>query len=288
MSSFLKGKWNCPKLIAHRGAGKDAPENTLSAFQLGADSGYNMFECDVKLSKDQELFLLHDATLDRTTNLQGLAKAYDWHELIMADAGAWHSKQYKGEKLLKFTDLVDFIIKNHFRLDVEVKPNEGQAYETGAAVARFLQQRMRQKIDQYVEYFFTHEPINFFTKLHDALLDQPEPYCLQNQFLISSFEPEALRGAKDTVSKIPRALLIDDFSKGEDLIWQQLEILECQGIIINYQILTSEFLKRCHEAERFVMVYTVNDLDKINQLLNLGVDSVITDNMRALNALGYC
>ena len=70
-----------PKLIAHRGAGKDAPENTLAAFRLGAQHGYTMFECDVKLSKDKELFLLHDDDLDRTTNGKGLAKVVTWQEL---------------------------------------------------------------------------------------------------------------------------------------------------------------------------------------------------------------
>lgn len=287
MSQSLKGKPSYPKLIAHRGAGQDAPENTLSAFQLGAKKGYTMFECDVKFSKDQILFLLHDATLDRTTNFQGLAQERDWQELAKADAGGWHSQNYQGEKLLNFADLVEYIIGNHFRLDVEIKPNSGQAYETGAAVAHYLQQRMTQKIDQYVEYFFTDKPINFFTKLHDALLATPEPCCLKNQFLISSFEPEALRGAMESVPKIPRALLVEDFSQGEMLIWQQLENLECQGVIMNYHILTPKFLKRCQDAGRFVMVYTVNELSEINRLLSLGVDSVITDNMQAINKIDY-
>ena len=60
--------WPYPRWIAHRGAGKLAPENTLPAFELGARFGYRMFECDVKLSADGVPFLLHDATLQRTTN----------------------------------------------------------------------------------------------------------------------------------------------------------------------------------------------------------------------------
>ena len=57
--------WPYPRWIAHRGAGKLAPENTLAAFRLGAEHGYRMFECDVKLSRDGVPFLLHDATLAR-------------------------------------------------------------------------------------------------------------------------------------------------------------------------------------------------------------------------------
>ena len=72
------GDWPYPFWIAHRGAGKLAPENTLAAFRLGAAHGWRMFECDVKLSADGVPFLLHDATLERTTNGQGLAGDKPW------------------------------------------------------------------------------------------------------------------------------------------------------------------------------------------------------------------
>ena len=67
----MENPWPYPRWIAHRGAGKLAPENTMSAFRLGAQYGYRMFECDAKLSADGVLFLLHDATLQRTTNGHG-------------------------------------------------------------------------------------------------------------------------------------------------------------------------------------------------------------------------
>ena len=66
--SPILAPWPYPRWIAHRGAGKLAPENTLTAFRLGAQHGYRMFECDAKLSADGVPFLMHDATLDRTTN----------------------------------------------------------------------------------------------------------------------------------------------------------------------------------------------------------------------------
>jgi glycerophosphoryl diester phosphodiesterase len=65
--------WHYPTHIAHRGAGKLVPENTLAAFKLGYAHGYRMFECDVKLSSDGVAYLLHDATLERTTNGVGNA-----------------------------------------------------------------------------------------------------------------------------------------------------------------------------------------------------------------------
>ena len=85
------GEWPYPRWVAHRGAGKLAPENTLAAFRHGAKHGYRMFECDVKLSRDGAPFLLHDATLNRTTNGKGAAGDQDWAALSQLDAGSWHS-----------------------------------------------------------------------------------------------------------------------------------------------------------------------------------------------------
>ena len=89
--------WPYPFWIAHRGAGKLAPENTLAAFRVGASHGYRAFECDVKLAADGVPFLLHDATLRRTTNGHGRAADLSWSELARLDAGSWHSRAYAGE-----------------------------------------------------------------------------------------------------------------------------------------------------------------------------------------------
>ena len=73
--------WLYPRWIAHRGAGNLAPENTLAAFRLGAEYGFRMFECDVRLSADGVPFLLHDRTLERTSNGRGVAGDHSWGEL---------------------------------------------------------------------------------------------------------------------------------------------------------------------------------------------------------------
>ncbi|MDQ6881605.1 MAG: glycerophosphodiester phosphodiesterase, partial [Pseudomonadota bacterium] len=88
--------WPYPNWTAHRGAGKLAPENTLAAFRLGASHGFRMFECDAKLSADGVVFLMHDATLERTTNGSSVAGDRPWSELAQLDAGGWHSRQYAG------------------------------------------------------------------------------------------------------------------------------------------------------------------------------------------------
>lgn len=98
MKPMTLNPWPYPRWIAHRGAGKLAPENTLAAFRLGARHGYRMFECDAKLSADGVALLLHDATLERTSNGQGQAGDQPWATLAQLDAGSWHSGNYAGER----------------------------------------------------------------------------------------------------------------------------------------------------------------------------------------------
>jgi glycerophosphoryl diester phosphodiesterase len=117
--------------IAHRGAGTLAPENTLAAFRLGAQHGYRCFECDVKLSADGVPFLLHDATLERTTNGQGLAGDRPWSELSQLDAGAGTAAPTPARPLPTLAAFARWLRRNGLLLDLEIKPTPGHDEATG-------------------------------------------------------------------------------------------------------------------------------------------------------------
>jgi glycerophosphoryl diester phosphodiesterase len=119
---MMAPSWPYPFWVAHRGAGKMAPENTLAAFRLGATHGYRMCECDAKLSADGSVFLLHDATLERTTSGQGLAGQLSWAELSQLDAGSWHSRQYAGEPPCSLAALARFCLASGYALNIEISP----------------------------------------------------------------------------------------------------------------------------------------------------------------------
>ena len=127
--------WPYPKLAAHRGAGLLAPENTLAAFRVGYSHGYRMAEFDVKLSADGVAFLLHDDTLDRTTDVRGRADALTWRELSLLDAGSWHSPAYAGEPLATLAGVAAWSRAHDVAVNIEIKPTRGRERETGAAVA---------------------------------------------------------------------------------------------------------------------------------------------------------
>ena len=128
--------WPYPRIFAHRGGGTLAPENTLCAFRLGQSLGYAAHEFDVKLSKDGVAILLHDPTLERTTNGTGRAADFDWEALRALDAGSWHSEEHRGEPLATFEDVAHLLRSKGTLANVEIKPTPGAEREIGRASCR--------------------------------------------------------------------------------------------------------------------------------------------------------
>jgi len=233
--------WPYPLWIAHRGAGKLAPENTLAAFRLGASHGFRAFECDVKLSADGVPFLLHDATLQRTSSGKGIAGNLDWRALARLDAGAWHSRAYAGEPVPSLDAIAAFCLRNGHALNIEIKPTPGTDELTGKTVALEA------------------------TRLWSGAAVPP---------LLSSFEPAALRAAQVAAPALPRALLLDSLRAG----WfDEARALGCAGIVTNYAVMDAAVLAQVHAAGMRALVYTVNDPAEVLRLVGMGIDGIITD-----------
>lgn len=233
--------WLYPHWIAHRGAGKLAPENTLAAFKLGASHGYRMFECDVKLSADGVPFLLHDATLDRTTNGQGIAGEHAWAELAGLDAGSWHSAAFAKEPLPTLDVIAHFCLEHSHFLNIEIKPTPGQEAQTGSAIA------------------------NAVARLWPPTAVPP---------LLTSFSPEALETAQAAQPQLPRGLLLDRLWTG----WLETALqLACVAIVCKHTLWASASVRQARSAGFRVLSYTVNEEAEAGRLLDLGTDGVITD-----------
>jgi glycerophosphoryl diester phosphodiesterase len=233
--------WPYPRWIAHRGAGKLAPENTLAAFELGAAHGYRMFECDAKLSADGVVFLMHDATLERTTNGQGIGGEQSWQALSRLDAGSWHSRRYAGEPLPTLEALAGFCLAHGHYLNIEIKPSPGTETATGEAVARLA------------------------ARLWQGAKVPP---------LLTSFSPEALAAARQTAPQLPGGLLVDTLWRG--WLKEALE-LNCVAVVANYALWDAVTVAQVHDAGLRCLSYTVNDPDTAERLRALGTDGIITD-----------
>ncbi|HEY1102087.1 MAG TPA: glycerophosphodiester phosphodiesterase [Burkholderiaceae bacterium] len=233
--------WPYPRWIAHRGAGRLAPENTLAAFARGAGHGYRMFECDVKLAADGTPFLLHDDTLDRTTSGRGSAGALPWAALAELDAGSWHSAAHAGERLPTLAQLARFCRDGGHAVNLEIKPVPGTAAHTGAVVAQTAAALWQ-----------------------DAL---PPP-------LLSSFQRDALAAARDAAPTLPRALLLDTLP--DDWL-DAARSLGCQGVIAHFSLWTADHMAQAQAAGLRTLSYTVNDDAVAQRLLQWGIDGIITD-----------
>ena len=231
--------WPFPLWIAHRGAGKLAPENTLAAFRLGASHGHTAFECDVKLSADGVPFLLHDDTLERTSNGRGVAGERPWAELSRLDAGSWHSPAYAGEPIASFEAVAAFCTANALALDLEIKPSPGTDLETGRAVGQCVRRLWR-----------------------------------SSPLLLSSFKPQALIGVRESAPELPRALLLDTLWPG---CMEMAASLGCVAIITNHQLMDPALIAQIHAVGRRALVYTVNDAARARELIALHIDGIVTD-----------
>ncbi|MDH4481979.1 MAG: glycerophosphodiester phosphodiesterase [Rhodoferax sp.] len=244
--------WPYPRWIAHRGAGTLAPENTLSAFRLGASHGYRMFECDIKLSSDGVPFLLHDDTLARTVDLSALPRSADpvagqhpWHTLSQLDAGRWHSATFAGEPLPTLEAVARFCIANGYFLNIEIKPTVGTERLTGEVVAQ-----------------------------HAARLWQG----VEVPPLLTSFDIAALEGAFAAKPELPRGLLIHALDGQSWAQWLgHATRLGCQAIVCNHELWAIESVALAKAAGFRLLSYTVNDPQEAQRLLDLGTDGVITD-----------
>ena len=233
--------WSYPRWVAHRGAGKLAPENTLAAFKLGASYGYRMFECDVKLSSDGVPFLLHDDTLERTTNGHGIAGLQSWQELQKLDAGSWHSSPYAGEPIPSLDTIAAYCIANSFDLNIEIKPTAGTDQITGEVVAR-----------------------------HAARLWKNQA----RKPLLTSFKPDALQAGMDAAPDLPCGLLLHELWTG----WLETGLmLGCQAIICNHRLWDSSSVTQAKSAGFKTLGYTVSEEADVQRLLALKTDGLITD-----------
>jgi glycerophosphoryl diester phosphodiesterase len=240
--------WPYPRWIAHRGAGKLVPENTLEAFQLGARYGYRMFECDAKLSADGIPFLLHDATLDRTTNGVGPASARSWRELSALDAGSWHSAAYAGAKLPTLESLMQHCLEHGLQLNIEIKPTPGEESETGQVVAEWVRRCWS-----------------------DASSSAKDPLVPP---LLTSFQVSALASARSIAPQLPRGLLLDELWTG----WQvHARQLDCVALVCHHRLWNAALVQDAHQQGWRALSYTVNDEPTAARLLQWGVDGLITD-----------
>ncbi len=233
-----------PRVIAHRGFSGKAPENTLVAVRRAIELGADMVEIDVGLTRDGHVVVLHDETLDRTTDGEGLLSEATLEEVRKLDAGSWFAPEFAGEKVPTLAEVLD-LVRGRILMNVEIK-GEAVSDETAAGIA-------------------------------DKVLQLVRARDMEDEIVISSFEPEALRQMRELDAHVMTASLYNKELHNKMGPVEVMDAVGSNGFNLSQRRVNRKIVRACHEAGRPVAVYTVNKKAKMRCLIAIGVDALFTD-----------
>jgi glycerophosphoryl diester phosphodiesterase len=240
-----------PVLFAHRGASAHAPENTLPAFELALQQGADGVELDVKLTSDGHIIVMHDPSVDRTTDGHGRVRDLSLADFRKLEAGAWYSESYRGTKVPMLDEVFEAIGK---RCVINV------------------------------------ELTNYSTP-RDALVEKVcelvKRHALQDRILFSSFFGGNLRKAAALLPSVPRGLLALDGWKGAWARSFGFMFGDFQALHPYITDVNAPQVSRVHQLKRRIHVWTANSVEEVTRLKNWNVDGIFTDDpLTAVRALG--
>lgn len=230
-----------PVIFAHRGASAYAPENTMAAFRLAARQGVEAIELDAKLSADGEVIVIHDATVDRTTNAKGEVRHFRLQDFQQMDAGSYFSEEFRGEPVPALRQVFEELGRKLY-INVEL---------TNYATPR---DRLPEKVAELVRQ-----------------------YHLEDWVLFSSFNPINLFRIRRLLPECPVGILALEGSAGALARSFVGKWFAPQIVHPNLLDATRSFIQKQHERSRRVHVWTVNDPQEIQRLFEDGVDGIFTD-----------
>lgn len=227
-----------PLVIAHRGASKEAPENTLAAFMLGVMQGCNMIELDVHLTKDKRVVVIHDHTLERTTNGVGEIANLNYEDIKSHNCGGWFSKQYDGEYVPLLEEVLTKVPAS-VQFNVEIK-----AAKTPDMVSCLI------------------DVLNRTNRIKSTV--------------VSSFHYGCLTEIKKQLPEMRIGLLyhheIADFKKFE--VESGVEVFSLHP---HYPLVTQSYMKIANAAGKVIYPWTVDEEADLKRLIDLGVAAIITN-----------
>lgn len=227
--------------IGHRGAAAECPENTLASFRRAIEQDVDMIECDLQLTRDGEVVIFHDWTVDRTTNGSGPVRGLTLEALRGLDAGGWCAKEFRGERIPTLAETLDLVLPSA-QLNLELKckgPREDARALARASVGAVAE---RTAFDRVV-----------FSSFDGATLDE-------------------VRAASDQA----RIGVLWDGSAFDDAFTRARQV---GAIALHPRAATVSpaLVERAHASGLRVYTWTVNALDEIVRLVRMGVDGVISD-----------
>lgn len=231
-------KRNHPMIIAHRGASAEAPENTLSAFQLAVEQQCNMIELDIHMSADGELIVCHDFTINRTTTGEGAIRELTVQQLKQVDASYRFAEHYAGERIPLLEEVFD-LVPAEVKINIEIKSDYNQLVQP-----KLLDLLVRKnRLDSVVVSSFDHKSL----------------------YRLKLLEPEV------KVGLLYGEAVVHHWKMQETFGMPLYSVHPAHGSLNKEDIA----LAVAHGIEMYP--FTVNSTDRISQLIQWGVSGIITD-----------
>ena len=229
--------------IAHRGAsGKGhSPENTIAAFREAINIGADCVECDVHCTKDGQVVVMHDSTLNRTTNKKGTIAEMTLEEVKQADAGSWFSSLFTGERVPTLGELLE-LTKGKVINVIEIKPNN-------------ITKRVIEEVEKA-------------NAVNEVILQSFYPEAVKAAFEINPKIPRALL--------LSGQLQVMRISSIMDLIYQTTQV-GASTLNLPYKIITQNLIKESHKRGMNVWAWTVDDESDMKSLINMGVGGITSN-----------
>jgi glycerophosphoryl diester phosphodiesterase len=233
-------------VIGHRGAMGEAPENTLGSFKLALEQGANAFELDIHMSADGALIVCHDETVNRTTDGKGAIRKLTVTELKRLDAGLWFDPKYKGERLPLLEEVFDLVPTN-FIINIEIKDHA----------------------DHQIE---------------QRLVDLLNRSGRMDSVVISSFDHKCLYHLKQLAPEIKVGLLYSNNPVSHVLLAGAAN-MPVYSMHPHFKHIDARDVRQMIEHGYQVYPWTVNAEKDLHEMLDMGVQGIITNFPARLNQL---
>jgi glycerophosphoryl diester phosphodiesterase len=280
----LPASANAPLIIAHRGASAVAPENTLAAFEEAVKQGADYYELDCRITKDQEVIVLHDSSLEKTTGVQARVWDMNLPELKQLDAGSWFSKDFAGE-LLPTLDESLAMAKNRIGVYVEIKScnDDGALHEAMLGIARDYTERNAEMDAALMAAIKASGTRNLpLTRKSIAAI---RAHGMEEQAVIQSFSPVICAVALIEAPDI-RTEFLGSEDEDDPAHWDRFvafgNLIGVHGFNVHQESLTAARVQDFQRTGKTVAAWTVDDKNDMLRLEAWGVNGIIT------NKPAYC
>lgn len=276
-------------IVAHRGASSEVAEHTLAAYETAIVSGADALECDVRLTRDEHLVCVHDRTVNRTSDGRGVVSDLDLTALGALNFSSWHGDlPSSADELLTDSPYHDGVVAERVENGGGVLTLEmllGLVHDAGREVRLLVETKHPTRYGGLVEKTLVELLARFgWSGRPGPPVTLRQPANMNNPIIVMSFAPTAIRRVKLLAPDIPTVLLLDR------LLPQRRVGFLPAGVPIagpGLHVLREdpEFVSRAHTRGHRVFVWTVDEPDDLEFVLDLGVDTVITDRPREIAAL---